>query len=86
MLESHLTMQKILEAEDHKARCNLLRHFVDAERSRLSAKKTLKGMFTGSVASADMPTEETLPDKASEEDMARSKKRSIFTDEPDAFQ
>jgi len=47
VLESTLTMQKILEAGDHEARVNLLRHFIEAERRRLEAKKTLKGMFSG---------------------------------------
>ena len=47
VLESTLTMQKILEAEDHVARVNLLRHFIEAEKQRLNAKKQLKGMFSG---------------------------------------
>ena len=47
VLESTLTMQKILEAEDHVARVDLLRHFIEAEKQRLNAKKQLKGMFSG---------------------------------------
>jgi len=84
ILESTLTMQKILEAEDHEARCKLLRYFVDAERKRLNAKKTLLGMFSGASSSsaseseaADIPREEQLLDDTS--------LSSIF-DEPDAFQ
>mmetsp|Transcript_8608 Transcript_8608/g.18942 ORF Transcript_8608/g.18942 Transcript_8608/m.18942 type:complete len:105 (+) Transcript_8608:1578-1892(+) len=47
VLESTLTMQKILEAPDHAHRANLLRYFVDLERKRLEAKRMLKTMFTG---------------------------------------
>lgn len=88
VLESTLTMQKILEAEDHTARCNLLRYFVDAERKRLSTKKSLKGMFSSDEGSekeieldASIPAEERISD-----DESVMKPRSIFTDEPDAFQ
>merc|ERR1712157_111393 len=45
ILESTLAMQKILEANTHKHRLGLLKYFVDAERKRLEAKKTLQGMF-----------------------------------------
>jgi hypothetical protein len=31
VLESTLAIQKILEATDHEARCNLLKYFMDAE-------------------------------------------------------
>jgi hypothetical protein len=47
VLESTLTIQKILEAKDHKARCLLLKYFMDAEKKRLDAKSTLQGMFAG---------------------------------------
>lgn len=47
VLESTLTIQKILEAKDHKARCLLLKHFIDVEKKRLDAKSTLQGMFAG---------------------------------------
>lgn len=111
VLESTLTMQKILEAEDHTARVNLLRHFMDAERKRLEAKKTLQGMFTGSPGSITAePTADDEAGKSSkgviekamdsgedddvggeEEEQSKgsspsSQPRSIFTDEPDAFQ
>mmetsp|Transcript_23287 Transcript_23287/g.26811 ORF Transcript_23287/g.26811 Transcript_23287/m.26811 type:complete len:540 (+) Transcript_23287:81-1700(+) len=46
VLESTLTMQKILEGDDHKARVNLLRYFVDEERKRLEARKVLRGIFS----------------------------------------
>jgi len=48
VLESTLTIQKVLECDDHSERVNLLRYFVDAEKKRLDAKATLKGMFSGS--------------------------------------
>jgi len=48
VLESTLTIQKILECEDHGERVDLLRYFVQAEKRRLDAKATLKGMFLGS--------------------------------------
>ncbi len=47
VLESTLTIQKILEAKNHKARCLLLKHFMDVEKKRLDAKSTLQGMFAG---------------------------------------
>lgn len=96
VLESTLTMQKILEAENHTARCKLLRYFVDAERKRLSTKKSLKGMFSSSdgdtevdlaALEAAMPAEEIIGDDESEsEKESTTKPSSIFTDEPDAFQ
>ena len=42
LLEQTLSMQKILEAADHEERIELMRYFVDADRKRLQAKKTLK--------------------------------------------
>jgi hypothetical protein len=48
MLEQTLSMQKILEAEDHEGRVRLMSYFVEAERKRLQAKKMLKNMFKGS--------------------------------------
>lgn len=83
VLESQLSMQKLLEAEDHKERCKLLRHFIDAERKRLNARKTLRGMFSGTTMTStesSVPREETMADDSS------NNPRSIFTDEPDAFQ
>jgi len=48
VLESTLTIQKVLECDDHTQRVNLLRYFVDAEKRRLDAKATLRDMFSGS--------------------------------------
>ncbi len=50
VLESTLTIQKILEAKNHKARCLLLKHFMDVEKKRLDAKSTLQGMFAGDAS------------------------------------
>lgn len=84
ILESTLTMQKILEAEDHEARCELLRYFIDAERKRLNAKKTLQGMF---ASSSDSSASEVVQNFPSEELMESSSESSpSLYDEPDAFQ
>ena len=82
-------MQKILEAKDHEARCKLLKFFIDAERKRLSTKKSLKGMFSSDGTSdvdlaaleSAMPDEERIVG-----DESPINPRSIMTDEPDAFQ
>ena len=50
VLESTLTIQKILEAQDHKERILLLKHFIDVEKKRLDAKSTLQGMFAGNAS------------------------------------
>ena len=75
VLESTLTMQKILEADDHTARLQLLRHFVEGETRRLSTKKALKGMVQGtttssSSSSADVPPEEQI-DESAEDTVAK---------------
>lgn len=51
VIESTLTMQKILEAVNHTERLQLVRHFVTAETKRLVTKKTIKGMFSTSGSS-----------------------------------
>jgi len=88
VLESSLTMQKILEAENHKARCKLLKYFMEAEVTRLSTKKSLQGLFSSSGSnvsmagsSSDIPPEEMMTQE--KEDAKRS---PTFFDEPDAFQ
>jgi len=83
VLESSLTMQKIIEAEDHTARCKLLKHFMQAETTRLSTKKSLMGLFS----SEDSTTDEGIPadEMIEEEETTETKSSSIF-DEPDAFQ
>jgi hypothetical protein len=88
VLESSLTMQKILEASNHEARCKLLNFFFNAERRRLTTKKSLQRLFSGESAaseSAEIPPEETISDN---DNVRRTKpeSKSIFFDEPDAFQ
>jgi hypothetical protein len=86
VLESSLTMQKILEAPDHKARCKLLNHFMDAETKRLKSKKSLKAIFSGSTPTVtqDIPAEEMISDDS--ESQKPESKSSAFFDEPDSFQ
>jgi hypothetical protein len=89
VLESTLTMQKMLEAEDHKARCNLLKYFIDTEKRRLSTKSVLQGLFsTGggdSVSDASMPREEMISDDEKLSELEK-KPNSKFFDDEDAFQ
>lgn len=88
MLEQTLSMQKILEAADHEGRVELMRYFVDAERKRLQAKKTLKSMF-GGVASA-VTTRESGDEAAAARRLApkptleEDTKSQFFSDEGDA--
>jgi hypothetical protein len=94
VLESSLTMQKMLEAEDHKARCRLLKYFMQAEITRLTTKKSLQGIFATPIddtaaslspsVSAAIPPEEMATEAANESEEATTS--SAFFDEPDAFQ
>lgn len=90
MLEASLTMQKILEADDHKARCKLLKFFMDAETKRLESKKSLKGLFSmdsGSTTATDIPAEEMISeDSKSELPSEPESGPSTFFDDEDAFQ
>lgn len=99
VLESTLTMQKLLEAEDHRARLSLLKFFVDAERKRLEARKVLRGMFTGGSTTEDdsetesaASTKDTTSSSSSSSTIAEDAKttptetQSIFMDDEDAFQ
>jgi hypothetical protein len=95
VLESTLTMQKLLEAEDHTARLKLVRHFIEAESKRLNTKKTLQGMFSGSTAStvdlsSSIPPEELITDdvplKRRDEKGSSSPSSSSFFSDEDAFQ
>jgi Lon protease-like protein len=92
LLEQTLSMQKILEANDHDERVELMRYFVDAERRRLQAKKTLKSMFGGGAV-ADEDSETIVEKKeaaaastpvATRED--KPKQQIFFDDDEDAFQ
>eukprot|EP01082_Thalassiosira_pseudonana_P001521 g456.t1 g456 contig10:74133-75292(+) len=73
LLEQTLSMQKILEAQDHDERIELMRYFVDAERKRLEAKKTLKNMFGGKSMVASRKEIEERKEVASGEESAVSK-------------
>ena len=97
VLESTLTMQKILEAKDHTERLQLLRHFVICETKRLNTKKALKGMFAGQISKGDtvdasIPIEERISDEESirrilnENESSSSTSQSSFFSEDDAFQ
>jgi hypothetical protein len=91
VLESTLTMQKLLEAEDHTERLKLVRYFITAEKKRLNTKRALKGMFSGESAAAleaSIPNEEQIPkeNKLVEPEDSPISKSSIFTDDADAFQ
>ena len=87
VLESTLTMQKLLETETHAERCKLLQFFIDAERKRLATKKSLAGMFSGTTAGlSSIPEEERLEsDNGDSDDEPPAGPKSIITDEPDAW-
>lgn len=89
LLESSLTMQKILEADGHTERLALLNYFMDSETRRLNSKKTLKGIFSSTTTTEpvapSIPPKETLSAddlKLADDDSSSS----TFFDEPDAFQ
>jgi len=93
LLEQTLSMQKILEAADHDERVELMRYFVDAERKRLLAKKTLKSMFGGEpamVASKESSISETTAAPSSTpkpmSKVEEEPKSQLFADDEDAFQ
>lgn len=89
MLESSLTMQKILEAPDHKARCKLLIFFMDAETKRLESKKSLKGLFSmdsSSMTASDIPAEEMISGDSTTLPSEPKSGPSTFFDDEDAFQ
>lgn len=97
VMEQSLTMQKILEAPDHKARCRLLKYFMDAETKRLESKRSLQGLFsststsasptTTSVAGAGIPPEEMISDDDNNNKLPSEPTTSAtFFDDEDAFQ
>lgn len=80
-------MQKIIEAEDHTARCKLLKYFMQSETTRLATKKSLMGLFSSesdllSTVDEGIPADEII----SQTDDGDQSKSSSFYDEPDAFQ
>lgn len=84
LLEQTLSMQKILEANDHDDRVELMRYFVDAERKRLQAKKTLKSMFGGGALAEE--DSETIVEKKEAAQKDEPKQQIFFDDGDDAFQ
>lgn len=86
VLESTLTMQKVLECPDHTARVQLVRSFVESEIKRLKTKKSIQGMFSGTASSSAVREEEIpLEERVSDEPATRNRPSSFFADE-DAFQ
>jgi hypothetical protein len=85
VLESSLTMQKIIEVDDHKARCKLLKYFMQAEMRRLTTKKTLQGLFS---SDSDAVLDEEVKNIPSDEMISstETEEKKSFFDEPDAFQ
>jgi hypothetical protein len=82
VMESSLTMQKILEANGHEERLQLVKYFMESETRRLGSKKTLKGIFSASGDTKSAPSvESSMPD-----DNESNKKKTNLFDEPDAFQ
>jgi len=89
VLESTLTMQKILECSDHTARLALVKSFVEAETKRLTTKKAITGMFSGNVATVDeslVPPEEQIADDDSSSRASKSNRSRPFFSDDDAFQ
>lgn len=87
-LESSLTMQKIIEAENHKARCKLLKFFMQAEMKRLETKKSIQRLFISDSVD-NVVSEQDLNNIQSDEMLSQTtfeEKKSAFYDEPDAFQ
>jgi hypothetical protein len=93
VLESTLTMQKILECPDHSSRLQLVRHFVEAEAKRLKTKKAIKSMFSGEATGKEtiienlssIPPEEQISESASTIAESTGASKSFFSDD-DAFQ
>lgn len=84
VLESQLTMQKVLECPDHVSRLKLVRTFIDAEAKRLRTKKALKGMFAAPTTTEKEAKKDPAPEMTSEP--TDSPPSSFFVDDGDAFQ
>ena len=96
VLENTLAIQKVLEMENHEARCNLLTYFIDAEKKRLDAKKQLQSMF-GMVTEVEFDDDTSDDDDDDDDDDEtdntdgddedpKGSSGSLLVDEPDAFQ
>ncbi len=80
VLESTLTIQKILEAKDHKARCLLLKHFIDVEKKRLDAKCTLRKLSSGDTSAIAEEESDGQTQKAVLESASASASASASSD------
>jgi Lon protease-like protein len=83
MLEQTLSMQKILEAADHEGRVGLMTYFVEAERKRLQAKKMLKSMFSGGVASKESISEARMAESSTSSSPTTTTTQSTTKEEED---
>lgn len=90
VLESTLTMQKILECPDHTARLEQVKSFVEAETRRLNTKKAIAGMFSskseGKLDESLFPPEEQVADDDSKASKRSSESSRPFFSDDDAFQ
>ena len=97
LLEQTLSMQKILEAKDHEERVKLMSYFVEAERKRLQAKKTLKNMFGSGTSlptvvankesSREVVQKKSTPPSQNTNNVEQEGSASqFFSDDGDAFQ
>lgn len=84
MLEQTLSMQKILEAADHEGRVGLMTYFVEAERKRLQAKKMLKSMFSGGVASKESISEARMAESFTSSSPTTTTTQSTTKEEEDS--
>lgn len=90
LLESTLTMQKILEAKDHKARLKLMRCFIEAETRRLNTKKALQGMFSetsslsgGSTTTTTSTLNQIPPEERLDDPVQPTEPPSLLGDDDD---
>jgi hypothetical protein len=81
VLESTLTMQKILECPDHTSRLKLLRLFVEAETKRLTTKKAIQNMFAGKSLSSELGTSVKKEPKMKDNTISSSSSSSSFPSE-----
>jgi hypothetical protein len=86
VLESTLTMQKVLECEDHTARLRLVRSFVEAEIKRLLTKKTIQGMFSSSSGTRDSKPSAASTEQAPAPSPSSGSSTSSIALDDDAFQ
>ncbi|KAL7507381.1 hypothetical protein ACHAXN_004574 [Cyclotella atomus] len=90
LLEQTLSMQKLLEAENHTERVELMRYFVDSERKRLIARKSLKDLFSSGASknfSTTSSSSVTMKESQSrEETKSEAAPQNSYFDDGDAWQ